>query len=262
MTTLEYFGKEKKSGRTLFLLKDANPAIANAIRRAVIEKVPTMAIEEVEFRKNSSALYDEVIAHRLGLIPLRTDQKGYNLPQKCKCKGQGCNSCTLLFSLKTKGPGYVYASELKSKDPKVKPVYPETPIVKLMKGQELELEATAVLGKGQEHIKWSPGLVWFTQKAKVTVNNNHPSFAEFKDKYPPQAFKDGKMDKELIEELNLYDAVEGINEEIVKVEYDPTTFVFHVEPWGQLTPKEMIVSALEEIEEILTEFAEKFESAK
>ncbi len=54
------------------------------------EEVPTMAIEDVEFRKNNSILYDEIIAHRLGLVPLKTDLKSYNLPEKCKCKGEGC----------------------------------------------------------------------------------------------------------------------------------------------------------------------------
>ena len=53
----------------------------------------------------------------------------------------------------------VYASELKSKDPAIKPVYPKMPIVKLLKGQSLEQEALDGLGNGKEDSKWSPGLV-------------------------------------------------------------------------------------------------------
>ena len=57
--------KEKLAFKT-----DMNETLANAIRRSVFE-IPMLSIEEVEFMKNDSALYDEVIAHRLGLLPLK-----------------------------------------------------------------------------------------------------------------------------------------------------------------------------------------------
>ena len=68
----------KEEGKLSFILKGADVAFANALRRVIVEEVPTMAIEDVEFRKNSSILYDEIIAHRLGLIPFKTDLKSYN----------------------------------------------------------------------------------------------------------------------------------------------------------------------------------------
>src|SRR3989338_340192 len=155
----------KEQGRLSFILKDSNPVFANTLRRLIIDEVPTMAIEDVEFSKNNSILYDEMIAHRLGLVPLKTDLKSYNLPEKCKCEGKGCSRCQLKMVLKvTKGSGTVYASEIKSKDPAVKPVYGDMPIVKLLKGQTLEIEATAVLGRGKDHSKWSPGLVYYKYK--------------------------------------------------------------------------------------------------
>src|SRR3989344_3950598 len=135
---------DKKSGKTKLQLRGANPSFANALRRAIMERVPTMAIEDVEFHKNSSILYDEFVAHRLGLLPLKTDLKSYNLKEKCKCNGEGCGRCTLKLTLNAKGPCTVYAKELHSDDPKVVPIHGETPIVKLHKGQEIELIATAV----------------------------------------------------------------------------------------------------------------------
>ena len=69
----------KEENKITFLIKDINASLANAVRRSIMEEVPVMAIEEVTFVKNTSALYDEIIAHRLGLTPLSTDIKGYNL---------------------------------------------------------------------------------------------------------------------------------------------------------------------------------------
>jgi DNA-directed RNA polymerase subunit D len=220
----------------------------------MIEGVPTMAIDEVEFAQNSSALYDEMLAHRLGLIPLTTDLKGYEL-RKPDEEISAKNSVKLI--LKAKGPCIVYAEDLRSKDPKVKPVFPKTPIVKLLKGQELEFEATAVLGTGKEHVKFSPCLAWYNYKMKVSVNNNHKDFEKFKNKYPPQVFTNGRIDAKLIEEHNLYDACDGVNDEIVKIEKDSTNFIFNVEPWGQLSPSEILASASDRFTELLEEFSSK-----
>ena len=71
----------KEQGKLSFILRDSNPVFANTLRRLMIDEVPTMAIDDVEFSKNNSILYDEMIAHRLGLIPLKTDLKSYNLPE-------------------------------------------------------------------------------------------------------------------------------------------------------------------------------------
>ncbi len=258
MIDIQMIDKDKKSGKVTFLLKNTNHESANSLRRVMMDSVPTMAIEDVEFRKNTSALYDEMVAHRLGLLPLKTDLKSYTLQEECKCEGVGCARCTLTFSLKAKGPGYVYASDLKPKDPKIKPLFPQTPIAKLIKGQEIELEATAILGKGKKHVKFSPCLAWYTYEPQVTVNNNSPKFEEFKDKYPPQVFdKNGKIDKKLILSEGLVDACEGVCEDIVAVEYNTNNFIFHIEPWGQLTASEIIQKATELLKETLTEFQEK-----
>ena len=75
---------DKSENKCSFILSGTTFPFANALRRIMIEEVPTMSIEEVEFRANTSILYDELIAHRLGLLPLTTDLKSYYLPEKCK----------------------------------------------------------------------------------------------------------------------------------------------------------------------------------
>ncbi len=194
---------QEKKNRLIFSVKGVDTAYANTLRRIMGFEVPVMAIEDVEFRKNTSILYDEMIAHRLGLIPLSTDIKSYNMMNECKCKGAGCASCTVKLTLKVQGPCTVYASDIKTKDPEIKPLYGKMPIVKLLEGQELEFEATAVLGQGKEHSKWATGLVYY--------------------KMP---------------------------------DVDGDEYKFVVESWGQLTPKEIVVNAINIYNKELEQFAD------
>lgn len=143
------------TGLKLNFNTDAPSYYLNAIRRYIISEVPTLAIEDVELRKNEGILYDEMVAHRLGLIPIITDLKTYMGKTDV-----GCN-----FTLSVKGPRTVVSGELIGNDPKATPVYSEIPIAKLLKDQELELVAKAVLGTGKDHAKWSPGLAFYKEKS-------------------------------------------------------------------------------------------------
>ncbi|HME87072.1 MAG TPA: DNA-directed RNA polymerase subunit D [Candidatus Nanoarchaeia archaeon] len=244
---IKLFNKEPEYNRVSFHIKDTTPAFVNAVRRAIIESVPVMAIEDVEFKQNSSVLYDEIIALRLGLVPLKTDLPSYTLPAKCTCNGEGCAKCTVSFSLSVKGPCTVYAKDLKSRDPAIVPVYPDMPIVKLMKGQELEIEAKAQLGLGKTHAKWVPGFVHHSYEPKVTVNNNSSKLAECKDKLPPQIFDGGKISEKKIVDLGLVDAVDGVCPDAIKVEYSDKNFIFTIESFGQISAKEIVKYATESL---------------
>jgi len=149
-----------------FTLSGASPAFANAFRRAMISEVPTLAIEDVRIYNNTSALFDEMLAHRLGLIPIKTDLSSYSTQAKCTCGGAGCPGCTVTFTLSAEGPRMVSSNDLIPADPKAVPVFDNVPIVKLTKGQTLVLEAKAVLNTGKEHAKWQP--------TQVCGYKNHP----------------------------------------------------------------------------------------
>ena len=250
---LEFVKKDKENDCMHFTLKEANPNMANALRRLMMSSVPTMAIETVEFANNTSVLYDEIVAHRLGLIPLTTDLKGYTPVDECTCEGAGCNKCTVQLSLQAKGPCMVLAKDIKSKDPKIKPVEGDTPIVELLKGQDIQFVATAILGCATRHAKFAPGFVWFTQQPSLEVGNDPEALEEHKDKFPPQVMDNGKVSKKKVEDLDLYDAVDGVDDKIAKVSYDPTTYLFRVEPWGQLSPKDMFLTALEVLDKKLAD---------
>ena len=119
-----------------------------------------MAIDVVVILENSSVLYDEILAHRLGMIPIRTDLSRYNLPEECDCGNPlGCHKCRVLFVLDAKGRdkvSTVASGDLVSEDREVRPVSESIPLVKLAVGQSVKLEAYARLGRGKEHAKWQP----------------------------------------------------------------------------------------------------------
>ena len=257
---------DKEKGKLSFILKDSNPVFANTLRRLMIDEVPTMAIEDVEFSKNNSILYDEMIAHRLGLVPLKTDLKSYNLPDKCKCEGKGCNRCQLKMVLKTtKGSGTVYASEIKSKDPAVKPVYGDMSIVKLLKGQTIELEATAVLGRGKDHVKWSPCHVYYKYRPIIEITGevknpdavieiDHNNIFEIKDR-KLVINKDKILDCDLSLDFSEVDKA-------IKLTSSDTDFVFYVESFGQLSCKEIVNKAIDLFDEQLDELVEELKKSK
>lgn len=212
---MELKSLDKNKNEVVFELSGTNYVVANTIRRLVNSEVCTLAIEDAHIIKNSSALYDEMLAHRLGLVPLKTDLKSYTKVEDCKCKGKGCAHCQLKFTLKVKGPCTVYASDLVSEDKKVVPVYPNMPLVKLLKGQELEMECTAILSNGKNHTKFTPGLVYY---------HNYPQY-------------EGKNMGNINEKAGSKDK-----------------FVFHIEPWGQLEVKEMLMEAVKIMDSKLDEF--------
>jgi DNA-directed RNA polymerase subunit D len=244
---------EKKTGKVSFLLKDSTPAFANTVRRLLIDEVPSLAIEEVELAKNSSVLYDEIVAHRLGLIPLTTDLKTYELPQENLPLADQPAKCVVKFTLKAKGPKIVLSGDLVSNDPKVKPVHEGIPIVKLLKGQEIELHASATLGKGRTHAKWSPGLAFYKNKPTIDITKNPGNPEEVAKCCSVDVFtaKNGKLaiNKDNYLACHLCgDCVEKSKGDVT-VEDEGKDFVFFLEPFGQLKAKEMLTQAAQELED-------------
>lgn len=141
---------------TSFVLSDSHIAFANALRRAMQSEVMSFAIEDVKIYDNTSALFDEMLAHRIGLIPLTTDLKSYVPRDQCSCGNKGCSLCTVTLTMSVEGPRLVLSSDLISQDPAVHPAVPDIPIVKIEKNQKVVLEVYAILNRGLEHAKWQP----------------------------------------------------------------------------------------------------------
>lgn len=253
---------EKNENEVVLELSNTDETEVNTLRRLIISEVPTMAIEEVEFVKNDSALFDEILAHRLGLIPLTTDLKVFNERDKCKCEGKGCPLCQVEFTLNAKGKITVYSSKLESKDEKTKPVFGNIPVVKLLDNQELEVVAVAILGRGKQHMKFAPGVAYYHHKPILKITNDTRKLEQFKDKYPKSVIVDGKLDEKALLKDNLYESCEGVCDDLLKVDYEKNKFIFYVESFGQLKPMEMITVALEKFNEKIDDFVDALKEQK
>lgn len=130
-------------------LEDTDEAVANALRRAMIAKVPTLAVKHLEISRNGSGLFDEVIANRVGQIP-------FTIPQNVEDEEDEVH-----VALKQEGPGKALAEDMQTDNEEAEPVNPDTEIVTLKEDQALEFEAVAVLGRGTDHAKHQGGTVGY-----------------------------------------------------------------------------------------------------
>jgi len=222
---------------------EMSESLANAIRRSVLE-IPVLAVDEVEFYKNDSVLYDEVLALRIGLIPLK-NEKNMKMVDECTCNGKGCSKCTVQLKLKAKGPGFVYAKEIKGS---AKPVYPEMPIVYLAEGQELELVAYARLGKGVQHTKYTPGLAYYRNVPEIEGDASDSKVIE---RYPKGILKFEKGEVKLVDKYSctFYDTDKNLGFRIVPSK----EILFCVESWGQIPAKEIFIESVKALKENLKE---------
>jgi len=242
-----------------FTLAGARPAFANALRRAMISDVPTLAIEDVRIYDNTSALFDEMLAHRLGLIPIVTDLDAYKERAACSCDGAGCTGCSVTYTLSAEGPRTVTSGDLIPQDPKALPVHDNIPIVKLIKGQKLVLEAKAVVGTGKEHAKWQATLVCgYKNHPVIEISDACDACGMCVDECPRDILAaEGKKVEVVagrLPECSMCRLCEracvatGIGEEpAIRVSAEPDRFIFSVEGDGSLPVKEILQRALQHI---------------
>lgn len=176
-----------------FSLIGLDASIANAFRRIMIAEIPTLAIEDVWVNNNTSVIQDEVLCHRLGLIPFKGDKHGIHEWMKWYKKpgpdeapfanSMDYNTVKLELDVEcTRQPdaapgekdpkklfnhAHVYASDLRfvpvgrqeeffSGSQAIEPVHPDILIAKLRPGQAISLMAHMHKGIGADHAKFSP----------------------------------------------------------------------------------------------------------
>ena len=230
---------EKNKIKTIFKI-DISNSLANAIRRSLV-LIPILAVEEVEISRNDGPLYDETIAHRIGLI-LLVMKKKYKESDKLKLK------------LSVKKEGIVYSSDLTGD---VDVAYNTIPITDLRGEQELVLTATAKLGKGKDHSKYNPGLMFYRNISELTMDK---SFLEEVKTICPNANIKEKGDKIIITDdqaEEVLDVCEGLLQKVGK-EIDTKAkdeLIFTIESFGQITPENIFERSIEELKNDLNDFS-------
>jgi len=249
---------EEKGDVLRFILRDTAPAFANAIRRAMLSDVPVMAIEDVIFVENTSVMYDEILAHRLGLVPLKTDLDAYVPREECDCKSDlGCPKCTASFILEAEAGDQIATVESGDLKPatEIVPVTGKIPIVKLAPRQKIKLEAYARLGRGSEHAKWQAASVAaYKYLPKITLHPENISNPEEVVNCCPTGVYGSDTSRKIFvkHELDCTLCMACVEKAIpsderkgapIKVEGDDTTFLFQVESTGALPPRRILREA-------------------
>jgi len=269
---------DKNEFSARLIIEDVDTAFMNSLRRIMIAEVPSMAIDEVVVIENSSMLHDEILAHRLGLIPLKTDLDSYNLPEECSCKSElGCNLCRVSLTLDIEAQESnktVYSGDFVAENPNVRPVSEKIPIVKLASGQRLKLEAYARLGKGEKHAKWQPVSVCaYKHFPRVKINEKEcDSCGKCVDICPKRVLSISD-DKKKLELRNVVDCtvcrdcvdVCPKSPPAVDVSWDKDLFVLDMESTGALPVERIVYEAIRildrKFESFLEQLAEKKDEA-
>ncbi|KAJ8359586.1 hypothetical protein SKAU_G00161110 [Synaphobranchus kaupii] len=157
-------------------------AIANAFRRILLAEVPTMAVEKVFIYNNTSIIQDEILAHRLGLVPIKADPRLFEYRNAGDEEGTEIDTIQLQLKIKcTRNPRatkdssdpselylnhMVYSRDMKwvpignqadvFADANIGPVHGDILLAQLRPGQELDIVMHCVKGIGKDHAKFSP----------------------------------------------------------------------------------------------------------
>lgn len=266
MPTIEI--KELKEDSITFVL-NANTSVANALRRIMICETPTMAIDLVEIEQNSSVLFDEFLAHRIGLIPLsctKNQLDRFNYSRDCPCDDK-CPLCSVKFTLdvmcRDDDVLDVTSRDLISENMDLQPILPEGGgilLVKLRKGQDLKLVAHARKGVGKEHAKWQPTCCCtyqFDPDIRINYSEmeelNEQEKKEWASACPRGVYKVNALGQVTVDEpLKCVFCNECVikgeqlgKPDIVTVKQITDRHLFTVEANGQLKPEEIVLSAME-----------------
>ncbi|MFX1327135.1 MAG: DNA-directed RNA polymerase subunit D [Promethearchaeota archaeon] len=263
---------EKSDRKLIFVVEGITIEMANAIRRIILSEIPVMAVDEVIILKNDSPLYDEIISHRLGMIPLTTDLETYKLPRDCSCGGYGCPLCQVSLTCEVTNtsntPIEIYSKDLNSNDPKIIPVNSNIPIVKIDKNDKVIIEAYAVLGIAKEHVKWQaisnifyrfyPQIDFDDSKCakcpdKCIISRMCPErLYDFSNKKTPILLEDYWKTCTLCNSCQ-----KDCPEAAIKVQWKENTYIFSIESDGVLPFDTIIEKTFEIFLEKIDEFVER-----
>ena len=272
---------EESDDKIKILLADTDRALVNSIRRSLISDTPKMAIDQVRFEmgtieqedqvwETTGPLPDEVIAQRLAMIPIPTRHEEFHFQHECpNCaelveEDRGCPMCTMIYTCKAFGSKegtMVTAKDLNylgDSSLEIPELYKSIAITKLFNGQMVEFYATAIMGRGRDHAKWSPACGVAFEPRKIGIINNKTKAKilwDLKLGITAKDFTDGKLEDYFkVEELKsqLHHVGEGTEEsrefkDAITLEDIPGEFVLSFETDGSMTPRTAFNMAVKEL---------------
>jgi len=264
---------EKTDEFMRFIVRGVNVPFVNALRRIMLTEVPTMAIDEIVILENSSILNDEILAHRMGFIPLKTDLDSYNLPEECKCESElGCNLCRSNLTLEAEATDKtttIYSGDLKSENPDITPVSDKIPLVKLAPEQRVNLEAYARLGKGKKHAKWQPvSMCTYMYLPEVKIDSERCDACGKCVKVCPEDVlidtAEGINTQEVIECTLCMDCADACPQDppAVEISWDKEAFIFKIESTGTLPVERIIIEAIKIFDKKVKDFSDQLKKGK
>ena len=227
-------------------------SLVNAIRRFAMAEVPVLAIDDIVILENTSPIYDEVIAHRLGLIPLLTPPGKYPSPEEyIDEKEKVVSNVMLVLEAEASDESRtVYSGELISpEDPEVKPISSKIPIAKLAPGQKIKLEAYARMGKGKEHAKWQPTTVSTLKPTPQVIIKEEKSdkICQLEEICPAKILKVINSSLVVKEELKCTYCMECVEiaPQVIEIREREDDFILNIESVGSLPASYIVKEALE-----------------
>jgi len=226
-----FIERDERSAK--FVVRGITPAFANGLRRAMIADIPTLSVDTVRVIENSSVMFDEQIALRLGLIPLTTpdDYEPDDI---------------VTVAIDVEGPATAYSGDLVSSDEQVQPAEENVPIIDLKEDQRLELEADAKLGRGKDHAKHQGGVaVGYRHLQRLEPGSERGEFDDVDPEIIRGVIED---DGELVPASSFdNDLSQRYPDREVAVEDVPNAFVFDVETDGSMPVDELVLKAAESL---------------
>ena len=261
--------------------KDVNYSFVNSIRRSLVSMVPCLALHEIDFHMGSlgsyvdeesgdereyesiSAMFNEIVAHRIGMLPVPTDEK------TIEAFGDSIDDDTkqpdIMYSLHKQGPCTVYSGDLEPVSGDTSLVIPETnvPLVKLAEGQAILVYAKAKLGNAQKHTKWQCAVApRFYQAPTINVSSGKGSKAIF-DIIDKKNFKKKGKSHVIDNPVEAHEALRKLEQlwndkeakEAMEVSTKKDHFIFEFETNGAMKAKLALEQALKALDGHCNEFA-------
>ena len=253
-----------------FVIDGITPSIANSLRRVLMDDIPKLAIDKVVFHHgqirdregnvydSSLPLFDEIVAHRLSLIPLVTDQK-MNFRNQCVCEGKGCPLCTMSYSINKIGPAVVTSADLQPLgNPELTPSDPDIPVVKLGPKQAMLVTAEAILGRGREHTKWqaTSGVSYKYHREYLVTKAEIEDWKNIKETCPSNVISEDSKTIRFTDDTPCSKITQLMDRSGVKIIEDDTKFVFQFETDGSYRSVDLLGYALKRLPQRLNTLLE------